>query len=299
MSDTESVDSQSELRSPCALCLAARPLQQSHVIPAFVIRHLKTTSATGYLRGPGSGHRVQDIPTEPLLCADCEQRFSQWERAFSLEAFPEIQGEGFEFFEYDHWLLKLAVSLSWRVLVTDRIDLMEACPEWRARIDLTLENWRRFLLGLNKNPQGVHHIFIVPGIPTEVPSEAHPKTLHYLMRAVDAAALGGTRNLAVYVKLLRSIFYAPMVPANPSGWHGTRIHAGPGRVISANQRLSMRDFREFLQSRVELGFAGPPSPKSVEQIVKAITKNPKRALTSETHWVHIATKHLWNLDRDQ
>lgn len=286
-------------RPSCALCLSERPLQQSHVIPAFVVRHLKTTSATGYIRTPGTEQRVQDLPKKPLLCSDCEQRFSRWERTFSLEAFPKIQGDNFDFFEYDHQLLKLAVSLSWRVLVTDRLDLSESRPEWRTEIDLTLENWRRYLLELQKNPGGVHHLFVVPGIPLEVPPDAHPKTLHYLLRAVDGTALGGSRNLAVYVKLLRSIFFAPIVPANPRGWRGTRIHGGPGRLVSAHQRLSMKGFGAFLQSRVEVGFSDTLSQKALEQIVKAIKKNPERTLASESHQVHLATRRLWNLDQDE
>jgi len=60
----------------------------------------------------------------------------------------------------------------------------------------------------------------------------------------------------------------------------------------------MREFGPFLQSRAELGFADPLSPKAVEQIVKAIKKNPKRALMSETHRVHLATKRR-DLDWDK
>ena len=293
------MESQAESRSACALCLTVGSLRQSHVIPAFVIRYLKATSATGYLRRPGSDRRVQDLSTEPLLCSDCEQRFGRWERTFSLEPFRKIQVEEFESFEYDHQLLKLAVSLAWRILVTDRPDVIEVCPEWRNKIDLTLESWRKYLLDVEKNPPGIHHLFVVPGTPIAVPSDTHPKTLHYLLRAVDATVLGGSRNLAVYVKLLRSIFYAPIVPAKPSGWQGTRIHAGPGRMVSAHQKLFARDFGAFLQSRVELGFARPPSPKTLEQITKTIKKNPERAMSSETHQVHLATKHLWEMEWDE
>lgn len=81
----------------------------------------------GYLRIPSSVQRVQDVPTEPLLCSDCEQRFSRWERTFSLDAFRRIQGNNFDFFEYDRQRLKFAVSLSWRTLIIDRFKLMEAC----------------------------------------------------------------------------------------------------------------------------------------------------------------------------
>jgi hypothetical protein len=237
---------------------------------------------------------VQDLPKPPLLCSECEQRFSKWERQFSLEVFPKVQADVFDSFEYDDHLLKFAVSLFWRVLVADRTLVIEASPQWTARIDLTLATWRKYLLGLEKTPKGVHHLFVVPGIPSGVPRDAHPKFLHYLLRAVDATALGGSHNLAVYVKLLRCIFYAPVVPAKPSGWHGTRIHAGPGTIVSAHQKLTMIDFGDFLRSRVEMGFAEPLSQKALDQIGKAIRANPERAFNSETHLVHLAAKRLWD-----
>lgn len=61
----------------------------------------------------------------------------------------------------------------------------------------------------------------------------------------------------------------------------------------------MREFGAFLQSRVKLGFADAPSPAVVEQIVGLIKKNPEKALTSESHRVHLATKRIWNFDSDE
>ena len=112
--------------------------------------------------------------------------------------------------------------------MTDKLDLIESRPEWRTEIDLTLEKWRRFLLGVQKSPGGVHHLFVIPGM-----------------------------------------------------------------------RQSMNGFGAFLQSRVEPGFSAALSQKAVEQIVKAIKKNPERIASSETHQVHLATRRLWDLDHDE
>ena len=157
-------------KSHCALCLDEGHLEESHIIPAFVMRYLKKTSGTGFLRQPGSQGRIQDGPKEELLCWDCEQRFGKWEQIFSIEAFPKIQSDEFESFQYDQWLLKLAVSLAWRALVTDRAEVTVANPEWRNTIEATLENWRKYLLDLIKKPHGIHHLFVVGGMPNQVPS---------------------------------------------------------------------------------------------------------------------------------
>ena len=47
--------------SECALCLKEKTLCDSHIIPSFVYKWLKDTSATGYLRNGNSPNlRQQD-----------------------------------------------------------------------------------------------------------------------------------------------------------------------------------------------------------------------------------------------
>lgn len=263
------------------------------------MRHLKSTSATGFLRMPGREDRVQDLPRKPLLCRDCEQRFSDWEREFSIHAFPLIQGGDFESFKYGDWLLRFAVSLSWRVLVSDKEGILNVHPEWTKHIEDILERWCCYLLGLTNQPGSKHHLFVIPGVPSSVPRNAHPKTLHYLLRAIDATEMIGHGFLGVYVKLIRSIFFSPILPIRPSGWKATQIYAGGGRVISSKQALSMDGFGDFIQSRVQVSFDKDLSPKAINQIRKSFEKDPGRALGSESHVVHLATERLWGDENPQ
>ena len=70
--------------SACRLCGDKAELRDSHVVPAFVARWIKDTSATGFLRSFNQpNRRVQDFKTERLLCQRCEQRFSSAEDQFS------------------------------------------------------------------------------------------------------------------------------------------------------------------------------------------------------------------------
>lgn len=72
----------------CKLCLQNKPLADSHIIPKFAGKWLKETSATGYLRTAENPNvRKQDLPTEKLLCYDCEGLLSLWEKAFANEVF--------------------------------------------------------------------------------------------------------------------------------------------------------------------------------------------------------------------
>ncbi len=282
----------------CALCLEDRKLHKSHIIPAFVARHLKDTSATGYLISAESNARVQGLPTDQLLCSECEQRFSLWEKEFSSQYFPKIQADPYSGFDYGPSLLKFAVSLSWRVLITDRAGLTNEFPSWKKKIDSTLENWRRYLLGYQKNPLSVHHLFVLAGSAFELPSEAHPKTLQYLMRAVDATELIGSTTLAVYSKLLRALFYSPLFPANPAGWEKTRIHSGPGS-LPPDQVISMLHFGSFLQTRVNEVFNRPLTERQMARIRDDIRKNPERALNSESFKVNRDAQELWDIANDE
>lgn len=235
----------------CGLCLKRRELQASHIVPSFAGRYLKETSPTGFLRDAENPNiRRQDLVKEPLLCGSCEQVLCDYEREFSTNAFRAIQGDDFRGFEYGADLLKFAVSLSWRVLVTNRSAVLEDFPQFRKQVNRSLEDWRSFLLGERKRVSGEHHLFVISGIPRTVPSDAHPKLLHYLLRSIDATPVVGKRTMAVYVKLVRAMFYSPLVPASLKGWKNTRIHSGSARLIGP-QTISMPGYWDFLNSRVQ------------------------------------------------
>ncbi len=276
----------------CALCHNEAVLRQSHIVPSFFGAYLKETSATGYLRGAETPDlRVQDLVKQELLCDSCEGRFAVWEKAYRENAFQNVQDDAFTQLEYGPWLLPFLVSLSWRVLVTEKEGLAVDHPHFSAIVERTLENWRLFLLGDRKQPGSEHHLFIFAGIPESMPVESHEKSLHYILRVVDATTGVGSRTLFVYTKAVRSLVFSPIQPASPSGWTNTRVHAGQGRLISP-QKISMAGFGGFLNSRIEDAFRQPISEKQMGKIGEAMMRNPERALSSESHKVHQASKQL-------
>jgi hypothetical protein len=278
--------------SVCPLCWRRAKLCLSHIIPAFAGRYLKETSATGYLRdGLNPNLRRQDIGKQQLLCTDCEQMFSRWENDFSQKAFPIVQADDFKELEYDSWLLKFVVSIQWRILVINHLEVASDSPQFKSAIVNTLENWRLFLLGERNQPGGVHHLFVFAGAPTKISGRVHEKTLHYFMRGIDATELVSSRELGVYSKMLRSVFYSPIVPASPTGWKNTRIHAGPGRIVSP-QELGMPGFWSFIQHRITEVHAKPVSKKQLHKITEAMLANPQRTVASESFKVRQATRRL-------
>jgi hypothetical protein len=278
--------------SRCALCNEVAELCLSHLVPAFVGRYLKETSATGYLRnGVNPNRRQQDTNKEPLLCNQCEGTFSTFENEFSRKAFPIIQGDDFKELNYDSWLLKFLVSVNWRLLVTNHEEVANDSPQFKGIIQNTLGNWRLFLLGKRNQPGGVHHMFVISGVPVKITGDVHQKTLHYLLRGIDGAAIVLGRSIGVYTKLLRTMFYSPLVPESPSGWKNTRIHAGPGRIVSP-QTVAMPGLGDYIQERIKAMHSTPLSEVQRQKIADAMLKNPERAIASESFKVHQATRRL-------
>jgi hypothetical protein len=276
----------------CALCLKIADLTESHIVPSFFGTYLEETSATGYMRGsPAPNLRRQDLRRKKLLCDVCEGRFAVWEKEYSEQALERVQDDGFTELEYGPWLLPFLVSVSWRVLESEKKSILKDSPKFALLIRNRSENWRLFLLGKRKQPTGEHHLFIVAGVPTSLPAEVHEKTLHYLLRSVDVGTAGDSRSFFVYTKALRSLIFSPLIPASPQGWIRTRVHAGFGRLISP-QEIAMKGFGQFLLSRVQECFANPLSEKQKAKISEAILQNPRKALSSESYKVHEATKHL-------
>jgi len=259
----------------------------------FFGRYLKETSATGFLRGAVSPNkRQQDLAKEFLLCEECEQRFSRWENEFSAVALPVVQSDDFQVLRYGPWMLPFVVSVSWRVFVSDRDDLLQAHPQFRERVDEVLEAWRLFLLERRKGPGTEHHVFVFAGVPEEVPSDAHRRLLHYMLRTIDATEGISSKRLFVYVKPLRTLMFTRIVPGYPSGWENTRIHAGTASLISP-QRIAMKGFGDFLDSRVKECFATELSTAQQASIREAILGDREKALSSESYKVYKATRRLF------
>lgn len=110
--------------SRCALCGKEGELRESHIIPKFVFRRLAKT-AVGKLRsGTSPNVPVQDGEKHKLLCADCEGLFSTFEAEFARNIFYPFQDSSQKQFQYNEWLQKFVISVSWRSLYLDLIDFV-------------------------------------------------------------------------------------------------------------------------------------------------------------------------------
>lgn len=188
---------------PCALCGNISELQRSHIIPNFAGRSIRRSSVTRAFRTPDTPHRrQQDIYKLPLLCHECEQRFSQAEGRFSAELFRPFLDHGESHVAYDSWLLEFAVSEAWRVGTVYRDEVQANFPQHTPTLETALQEWSAYLLGHQANPGARQHYLLLFDPPPVAGNDMNPSALDwFLMRGVDGSPVVGNNEIFVYTKL--------------------------------------------------------------------------------------------------
>ncbi|QDK36398.1 hypothetical protein [Bdellovibrio sp. NC01] len=210
----------------CALCQESNVLEVSHIIPAFVVKWKKDTSATGFLRsGESPNRRVQDGAKIPLLCRQCEQLFSRWESEFAAKVFhPYVKEELSENavaqlivneIEYDSWLLKFCLSLQWRGLIST-YESEELPANQFEEIKKAISVWRDFLLGRRETTgEWRSYIFFLQNVAEgegRLPAHAPVNINHYVLRASEITILDNPKKLIGYAKIGPILIYTAMIP---------------------------------------------------------------------------------------
>lgn len=234
------------MQGKCYLCHKVTDLQKSHIIPRFVFRWLKETSP-GFIRDSKNPNiRTQDGIKEYLLCEDCEQLFSSWEREFANNIYYPFHSNlgKHEYYDYGNWCLKFAVSVSWRVLT---YGLQKGLSNLSGKqLQATNEAelvWRKFLLGKRKDPgrfcQHLLPLDIIKSLNLENPS---PFLNRYVLRAIDMDIPSNNKLAFTYVKLGRLVLFGVFYDRYPDHWKGTKIHVRRGTI--GRKRL-------FLPARID------------------------------------------------
>ncbi|HKI55482.1 MAG TPA: hypothetical protein VJ987_15260 [Anaerolineales bacterium] len=269
-------------------------LRESHVIPKFVARWLKETSATGYLRqGIQSNLRKQDFSTEHLLCNDCENRISKWENLFAETIFFPYLNDGKREFEYKEWLLKFSVSLIWRLGVSELENFRGYQPQLTSHLEQALSVWRNYLLDDTPMQESYgFHLFFIDFVKS-VQGGTIPEGFHwYTLRGVDGTLPANDTEVYGYVKLPAMAFFSGVTPRRPSKFKNTRIFES-GKIRAANQVVLNPVFGEFYLDRARQAWemTKATSLKQQEKIRETINGNPERNLQSESFRVFLAEEY--------
>ncbi|WP_458210309.1 hypothetical protein [Haladaptatus sp. NG-SE-30] len=250
------------------------------MIPRFVIKWLKQSGATPFLRGAEEPDtRIQD-KKEQLLCSECEQRLGDWEQRFASRIFyPVIRQQKTEF-EYDTWLQQFVISLSWRVLVSSFSKLDSWNPEEQAALESAERDWRAILNGDQPLSTATrsHHIILM-GETESVQGDVPEAWEFYAERGMDATVLTVDDGVHIYTKFPQMYFLSCVDPPIVDGLDRTDIDQSgtiqtPQMVHSPWSNIPFR--------RAEATSGNKASPREREKIKQHIQEHPDRLTASKT-----------------
>jgi hypothetical protein len=296
----------------CKLCGNEATLQESHILPAFALRWLKETGATTYLRTAATPNkRVQDARKMPLLCQGCETLFSKDEDEFARVIFrPYVEkglnadGEGTEAipeFRHNEWLLRLIISVHWRLLVSE--GTCNIPTQYWPILSTFEETWRHFLL--RRRPDtGIcetHVAFLSSLTAAEGGGLLHlgKNVNYYILRTVDGTLVCShtKKRLAVYSKLGPIAFYTAIMPSSLKGTVESKVRMRGS--IKTSQHMQNVEFNRFMlvtrPNEVQNAYA--ISERQNENILKDMTANPEKTLNSLSHKAFMADKRIERLKK--
>lgn len=282
-------------------------LRQSHIVPKFVGRWLKQTSATGYVRKITEPNvRRQDLLTEELLCQQCEGRLGKLELEFKRSIFdPYVQTELdhqaiatglIDSFNHDERLLEVAISLQWRTLVKEDL-ASDKLKAWQRKLLTTFfGDAESYLRGVEMSTgRSETHILFFQNLLAAsggAISRIHDEANFYLMRCTDSTIVYGDHMLGVWTKLGPIGFYTSLRPLPMLGMIGTRIRK-TGQVRTAQRILNTSLTSFLLVNRPrELSEHFRLSNTQAEVVDAAMLANPDRTLSSLTFAISLGRDHI-------
>ncbi len=171
----------------CKLCHKSGDLRDSHVLPRFLGKYLKDTSATGYLMAidaDGRPNRGQDLYKTKLLCSACETVLNEAETFFANTIFYPFQHGTLRTIPVDERLSRFAISVSLRALWIMRMARHPLAEKWKNELKELEIEWRSFLLNSQNFVKGKnsHHILLCDENLLAAGVRNNPNLIHSVMR---------------------------------------------------------------------------------------------------------------------
>lgn len=285
----------------CKLCNKDDDLRISHVLPKFLGRYLKKTSATGFFTAVdknGKPSRSQDIYKRRLLCGQCESILNEVETFFANKVFYPFKKNELKTIPVDNRLARFAVSVSLRALWIMQLVKHPLVERWRDQLDGLEEEWRNYLL---KSPDFVkgnnsHHILLCNEDILAAGLKNSPNLIHNVLRTSAYYLFEKFEKVYVFANLAGvqtiSMVDPPELPAS----QGTEVY--PNQTFGV-VRPSGIGWGGYFQNLLELArkCEDAKSRLSVaqrEMIERALEKDPEKAAMSEDariYWMQQELRH--------
>lgn len=286
----------------CALCKEQGELKVSHIIPKFVTNRIKDNSPFGYMRNMENMLvRIQDGDKIPLLCGECEERFSKREREFSKKIFNPFQdnsNNNLNGLPYGKWLNYFVTSVNWRNLYLDLTGFVQTNELDIDSLNLLInseEVMRRYLLGERGSTADIeNHIFFFDKL-ENASSEIKINQPNTFFRS---SSYGYTfisysyQGYYVYSNLAGIIICTILKKAKEDIWENTLINNESG-IIKIPQRVQSPLMSEVFGLYLENAKKKLPEKQSAK-IEKLIKGNPEKLFNSKFFEYIMQDKELDN-----
>ncbi len=265
----------------CALCdIEDVELELSHIIPKFVIRHLKRISI-GKIRTIGEPNAVsQDSEKHYLLCGECEDRFNVSETLFAEKVFRPFQLGKFTSVEYSEWMNYFLTSVSWRSLIRD-IDYFEEegkiHPDDLNLLKTSADIMKEYLMGKSEDVGSIqNHLFFFEDL-VSIPEEYKGLKLHMSVLGSQGSYTvhnhtAGTH--ATFTNMMGILLFTIYSFGDEEKWENTQINIDNGIISAGDQHVTSTLGMEiqFLAESFEKAKA-KLNKKTKDNIATTIEKN--------------------------
>jgi hypothetical protein len=268
----------------CRLCRQLPAIKNSHALPAFVFRALKTDSPTGFFRNPNNPNlRRQDGDKHELLCEECEGRFGKSEHRFDVHIFDEFHKHDRDHFAYGPWLHYFMTTLAWRILVLDLpgfaadSTIPKSLLSQLADIEVTMRNYllgSTHLAGCLRN----HAVAWTVGHIASAELAASGPNVAIRRSVFGYTVLDRRNGQSAVLHNLAGFMCFLIVKGNPlDKWSGTKINSAGGRIRQP-QKVSSSFMGELLGCVVESSRNHSRiSALQQQKVAHAMAKNPNAA----------------------
>ena len=277
--------------SQCKLCKQERVLQKSHVIPRFVRRGAKPSSAVEdpkyYSAEGGKFLKLeQDLPKKTWLCQECEQLLSLSETRFAEAVYHKIcTGRKVSIGSHGEHVHKFLVSMAWRTwhwYDEHKKNLFSKISN-EDRLREAEEVWRTYLLGKRSDiGEFKQHMLVQNGQMVDSTGRAVELNSFYWNRGVGLDLLedGGSKEaiLMVYAKIPKIAMFGIVEQEMNQYWRGTLVDPAQVDIWSDQKVIVPVALIEYIKTQSDklLG-----TLDGVPEVVKSKTRQRMEALIEQ------------------
>lgn len=271
----------------CRLCDQDKELCKSHIMPRFVLKWLKDTSATRRIRFMAKpGQLTQDGLKPKLLCDSCEGLLNRWETLFATSIFWPYHKKEQNVFEYDRWLVSFLISINWRMLVYAReLGKHKQLPNYVVQgLSQAEYRMKKYLFGQKSKLEEYQYNLIFVDFIESATGTVPPGLTRYLGRGVDMEVVfKNRRELWVYIKLGKIISVTILRGEKLEEWRDSRVLLGRGRITAKQQicgKLGAWVLKRSQEVRDRLSSTQTPGVR--DKFWEKVMQDPDAFMRSET-----------------